>query len=77
MTGIPIVRLDRVCKDYREGELSRHVLRETSAALPEGDRALPQAGLLFFEYRGKTQGIRSIELIYDGPAGKATLKLQP
>jgi hypothetical protein len=43
----------------------------------EGDRALPQAGLLFFEYRGKTQGIRSLELIYTGSAGTATLALQP
>jgi putative ABC transport system ATP-binding protein len=37
MSAAPIVRLDRVCKDYREGELSRHVLRETSAFLPEGE----------------------------------------
>jgi hypothetical protein len=51
--------------------------RVQKASLPEGDRALPQAGLIFFLYRGKTQGIRSIELIYAGPAGKATLKLQP
>jgi hypothetical protein len=43
----------------------------------EGDRALPQAGLLFFEYRGKTQGIRSLELIYTGSAGNASLALQP
>ena len=43
----------------------------------EGDRALPQAGLLFFEYRGKTQGIRSLELIYNGSAGNASLTLQP
>jgi hypothetical protein len=43
----------------------------------EGDRALPQAGLLFFEYRGKTQGIRSLELTYSGAAGNATLALQP
>jgi hypothetical protein len=43
----------------------------------EGDRALPRAGLLFFEYRGKTQGIRSLELIYNGPAGTASLALQP
>ena len=35
------------------------------------------AGLLFFEYRGKTKKIRSIELIYSGPAGKAALDLQP
>jgi hypothetical protein len=40
-----------------------------------GDRALPQAGLLFFQYGGGTKGIRSIELIYSGPAGKATLPL--
>ena len=47
------------------------------SALPEGDRALPQAGLIFFEYRGKTERIHSLELIYSGPAGKATLTLQP
>jgi hypothetical protein len=46
-------------------------------ALPEGDRALPQAGLIFFQYRGKTQSIRSMELIYSGEAGKATLTLNP
>ena len=47
------------------------------SALPEGDRALPVAGLLFFQYRGRTKGIRSLELIYSGEAGKATLELQP
>ena len=51
--------------------------RVQKASMLEGDRALPQAGLLFFEYRGKTQGIRSIELIYSGSAGNATLTLQP
>jgi hypothetical protein len=51
--------------------------RVQKASLPEGDRGLPQAGLLFFQYRGKAQGIHSIELIYTGPAGKATLPLQP
>jgi hypothetical protein len=43
------------------------------ASLPEGDRPLPAAGLLFFEHGGKT---RDAELIYNGPAGKATIKLQ-
>jgi hypothetical protein len=42
-----------------------------------GDRALPQAGLLFFQYGSGTKGIRSIELIYSGPAGKATLSIHP
>jgi hypothetical protein len=46
------------------------------AALLEGDRALPQAGLLFFQYRGKRESIKSVELIYQGPAGNATLTLQ-
>ena len=36
MSRAPIVRLDRVSKDYREGEESRHVLRETSAEFAEG-----------------------------------------
>lgn len=54
--------------------MEQHVQK---AALPEGDRALPQAGLIFFEYRGKTERIHSLELIYSGPAGKATLTLQP
>lgn len=59
-------------------ELQRTMeLQVKKAALPEGDRALPQAGVLFFNYRGKTTGIHSLELIYDGPAGKASLTLQP
>ncbi len=37
MARAPIVRLDRVSKDYREGDEFRHVLRETSAELPEGE----------------------------------------
>jgi hypothetical protein len=51
--------------------------RATKAAFPEGDRSLPQAGLLFFQYRGKASGIHSLELIYSGPSGKAVLSLNP
>jgi hypothetical protein len=47
------------------------------SSMPEGGRTLPQAGLVFFEYRGKTESIHAIELIYSGPAGKANLALQP
>lgn len=46
------------------------------AALPEGERQLPQAGLIFFEYAGKLSGIHSMELLYNGPAGKAVIPLQ-
>jgi len=48
--------------------------RVQKASLPEGERALPAAGLIFFDHRGKSN---SLELIYNGPAGKATLALQP
>jgi len=51
--------------------------RVQKASLPEGDRALPAAGLIFFPYRGKESGIHSIELTYAGPAGTGTLTLQP
>ena len=51
--------------------------RVQKVALPEGDRLLPQAGLVFFQYRGQAKGIHSVELIYAGPAGKASLELQP
>lgn len=51
--------------------------RVQKAALPEGERVLPVAGLIFFEYHGKPTGIHTIELTYDGSAGKTVLQLQP
>ena len=51
--------------------------RVQKASLAEGDRDLPRAGLLFFQYRGKSKDIHAIELIYNGAAGQATLALQP
>jgi len=45
------------------------------SALEEGDLVTPTSGLIFFPHRGRTKSIKSLELIYDGPAGKATLKL--
>ena len=47
------------------------------AALREGERSLPEAGLIFFSYRGKVKSIQSLELMYAGAAGKATVELQP
>jgi hypothetical protein len=52
-------------------------VRVEKAALPEGDRALPEAGLLYFPYKGRENGISSVELIYDGSAGRAILTLHP
>ena len=57
-----------------ERKMEQKVLK---AALPEGERALPAAGLIFFQYGGKVKGIRSLELVYTGAAGKAALPLQP
>ena len=51
--------------------------RVAKASWPEGDRPLPQDGLIFFPYRGKTDKIQSIELIYTGHEGTATLDLHP
>jgi len=51
--------------------------RVQKASLAEGERPLPQAGLIFFTYRGKISNIRSIELLYEGAAGKATIELHP
>lgn len=59
-------------------EMQRAMIqRVQKASLSQGDRPLPQAGLLFFEYGGQEKGIKTLELIYSGAAGKATLKLQP
>ena len=59
-------------------ELERAMdLKVQKAVLPEGDRPLPEAGLIFFQYRGKSKGIRSLELIYTGPTGTANLLLHP
>lgn len=52
-------------------------LKVKKAALAEGDRALPRAGLLFFPYHGQSKGIHKIELLYKGPAGAASLDLEP
>jgi hypothetical protein len=51
--------------------------RVHKAALPEGDRALPVAGLVFFPYSGRTEKLHTLELIYSGAAGKVTLTLEP
>jgi hypothetical protein len=55
-------------------EVSREWERKVHmASLPEGERPLPQGGLIFFEHSGKTH---SAELVYNGPAGKVTIPLQ-
>jgi len=51
--------------------------RVQQAVLPEGERPLPQAGVVFFPHRGKTQGLRAVELVYNGPAGEASVALEP
>ena len=51
--------------------------RVQKSVLREGERTLPEAGFLYFQHGGKVKGIRTIELIYNGAAGMATLALQP
>jgi hypothetical protein len=57
-----------------ERAMQQHV---QNSALPEGERALPIAGLIFFRYSGAAKGIHSVELVYAGSAGKAVIALQP
>ncbi len=52
-------------------------IRVQKAALTEGDLPLPQAGLLFFRYGGKTSSLHSLELVYNGPGGKTSFALRP
>ena len=42
------------------------------SALPEGETKNPVAGFLYFPYRGKVKGIKTLELVYD----RAVLKLR-
>lgn len=57
----------------------RHAMEQhvEKVALPEGERPVPVAGLIFFPYHGKMEKIQSLEMVYSGPAGTATLELQP
>lgn len=51
-------------------------LRVKKVTMAVGDRELPQAALIFFDYRGKVEKITSLELTYSSAAGTATLTLQ-
>jgi hypothetical protein len=46
------------------------------AALPEGPAKSEVKGYLYFPYRGAIKKIKSLQLIYRGPAGDADLKLR-
>ena len=62
---------------FHTGAEYRIEYRVRNASLPEGEHTLPRSGLLYFYYRGKTKNIHSVDLFYNGPLGKATLKLLP
>lgn len=47
-----------------------------TSMMEQGDRPLPQAGLLFFRYGGKPDNIKGLELDYSGAAGKVSIDLQ-
>ena len=51
--------------------------RVQKATLPEGTRALPVAGLIYFQYRGKEKGIKELDLVYNGQAGRVSIPLHP
>lgn len=49
--------------------------RIQNVSLESARPSVPTSGLIFFQFFGKTKKIKSLELIYEGPAGKAVLKL--
>ncbi len=44
--------------------------------LAQGEIRRPRSGYLYFPYKGKTTSLRSLELVYHGPAGQTRLKLR-
>jgi hypothetical protein len=69
---VPVNQPPTVTEVNQENAVEYRVL---NASLPEGEHSLPGSGLLYFFYRGKTKNIHSVELFYNGPMGKASLKL--
>ena len=70
----PSVGTDDPNVTKQEAKSPEEVLQRSS--LPEGDHLVaPFSGFLYFPYRGKMGKIKSLELIYDGPYGAATLRL--
>ncbi len=45
-------------------------------ALAEGEVDRPVRGFVYFFHKGKTKSLKKVELLYEGPAGKAALSLQ-
>jgi hypothetical protein len=64
---------DRRGIEREEPERAEDVIAKT--ALPDGLVTKPVSGFVYFPYKGKAKALKSVELIYDGKAGTATLKL--
>lgn len=47
-----------------------------ATALREGEADHAVAGFLYFPWKGKTRDLRSVELVYEGPAGSAVVRLR-
>jgi hypothetical protein len=50
--------------------------RVQRASLPTRELAPPVTGLIFFPFEGKTKSIKTLELVYEGPAGRVVLRLE-
>ena len=64
---------DRSGLDNQPGARVEEVVVQN--ALPEGKAGAPVSGYLYFPYKSKTKTLRSLELVYQGPAGVLTLRL--
>lgn len=50
--------------------------RVQASALGTGEMSPPFAGLVFFPFQGKTKKIKTLEVVYESPQGRAVLKLE-
>jgi hypothetical protein len=64
---------DRRGIEQEAPERAEDVIART--ALPDGVVSKPVSGFVYFPYKGKAKALKSVELIYEGKAGTATLKL--
>ena len=46
------------------------------AAIEEGQTEKPRSGALYFPWKENAKKAKKVELVYDGPAGKASVKLR-
>ncbi|MBI5280086.1 MAG: hypothetical protein HY858_00285 [Candidatus Solibacter usitatus] len=76
--GDPTVRRpgSRTTSDETATYSDRGARAAQELALNEGPGGSARSGLIYFQWKGKLKQLKKIELVYDGPGGKAMLRLR-